>query len=140
MKRYNGGSAVKGGYYWNLTKWEIVAVRGEAGALEAPASERFLSVPLPLLFVLAPIMGALYAIFLPFIGFAMAIYAVGRKLGLVGSKAVDEVAATMAPTWQPGEAHFAGKPEDEKKGEEKKNEKLDQLEKEVEEKKGEEKK
>lgn len=136
MKTFNGGSSVKGGYYWNTEKWEICPVKGEAGILPGGPSDRFVKVSTPALFVLAPAIGGAYALFLPFIGFAMATYALGRKIGLVGSKAVGDAAATMTPAWRPGEAYLAGKPNEKKAdAEAAKSRELDDLAAEVESKK-----
>jgi hypothetical protein len=107
MKRYRAGAVVPGGYYLNLASWEIAAVPGPAGALQAPEDELHLRIPVPLLLALVPMLGAAYAIYLPLAGFGMVAYAVGKQLGLVGRDAVKEAAATIGPTWRPGEAHFA---------------------------------
>jgi hypothetical protein len=80
MKRYLGGTKVEGGYYWHLGTWEIATVKGETGTLPGTAEDKYLHVPLPLLCVAAPVMGAAFAIFLPFIGFAMPVYAIGRGI------------------------------------------------------------
>jgi hypothetical protein len=80
MKRYNGGSMVEGGYYWNTGAWEITTVKGAEGKLPGERSATFVRVPLPVLFVVAPAMGGAFALFLPFIGFAMPFYALGRRL------------------------------------------------------------
>jgi hypothetical protein len=139
MKRMNGGTTVKGGYYWHADKWEIVPVPGESGVLPGGAEDRFMALPLPMLVVVAPLIGLGYAFFLPAAGFALAAYALAKKLGLMGSAAVDEAVATMAPALRPGEAYFAGKPEEksERAPEKVKNAQLDALEAEVEAKKGE---
>ncbi|MBS1150970.1 MAG: hypothetical protein H6Q89_2668 [Myxococcaceae bacterium] len=110
MKRSTGSSMVEGGYYWNINEWRIVAVLGERGVLEGTPEDRYLRVPLPLLVPLALLMGGLYVMFLPLIGFVVALYALARKVGLAGSRALQKV--VVAPTWQPGEAHFAGKAEE----------------------------
>jgi hypothetical protein len=80
MERYNGGTVVKGGYYWNTGTWEIATIAGAEGTLAGAPTERYVRVPLPLLFVVAPAMGGAFAIFLPFIGFAVPFYALGRRL------------------------------------------------------------
>lgn len=139
MKRIQGGAQVKGGYYWHAQKWEIVPIRGEAGQLPGSAQDQYLALPVPMLLVVAPMIGLAYAFFLPAAGFALAGYALAKKVGLLGSAAVDEAVATMAPSLRPGEAYFAGKPE-EKAGqapEKVKSAELDALEAEVESKKGE---
>lgn len=80
MTRYNGGNEVKGGTYWNVKSWEVSTVGGDRGRLPGYPTARFVRVPFLALLVLAPAMGGLFAIFLPFIGFAMAIYAIGAGL------------------------------------------------------------
>jgi hypothetical protein len=131
MKKFNGGSQVKGGYYWNTAKWEVVPVKEEMGALPGGPGETYVKVSVPMLLVLAPALGGAYALFLPFIGFAMATYAVGRKIGLIGAKAIDEAAATMTPAWRPGEAHLVGQAEAKDGEEAAKSEALEALESEV---------
>ena len=77
--RFVGGEIVKAGFYWNVREWEAQVVPREGGPLKGGPDERYLRVPLPLLLLLAPLMGAAYAMFLPFIGFAMlAAFLVGR--------------------------------------------------------------
>ena len=112
MKRYNGGTKVEGGYYFNEKSWEIVTISGKDGMLPGAAEDRFLHAPLPVLFVVAPVMGLGFAMFLPFIGFALPFYALGKRLTGATRKAAEDVAATVKPAWQPGEAYLAGKPEE----------------------------
>ena len=138
MKRMNGGETVKGGYYWNLEKWEVATIQGEVGALPGGAEQKFVHLPLVALFLVVPVMGAAYAFSLPAIGFGVAVWGAAKKLGELGQKAMGEMAATVTPTWRPGEAYFAGKPQDEKKGEPAKDTNLDKLQKEIEEKRAEE--
>jgi hypothetical protein len=76
--RFTGGEHVKAGFYWNLREWEAAIIPREGGALTGAVETRYLRIPLPLLLFLAPVMGAAYAMFLPFIGFAMvAMYLAG---------------------------------------------------------------
>lgn len=96
MKTCNGGAKVRSGYYWNLRAWEVVTVsgarhgagfEGAESTLPGGQDDRFVHVPLPVLFVVAPVMGGLFAIFLPFIGFAMTFYGAGKKVAqLVGRR------------------------------------------------------
>ncbi len=129
MKRYNGGNKVEGGYYFNLGNWEIVTMK-DPGVL--PEGE-YIRAPMPALLIVAPVLGFGFALFLPFIGFAMAFYAAGKKLTGAGAKVAADVGATVTPAWQPGEAYLAGKPEEKKEGAPK-EEKLEALAKEIEEK------
>ena len=57
----------------------------------------------------APVMGGLFVVFLPFLGFAMLANHLGKKAVSGLKKAADEVGAAVGPAWQPGEARFAGK-------------------------------
>jgi hypothetical protein len=83
MFRHKGGDVVKGGFYWNQAKWHLENVEGKFGALPGGDDARYARVPTLMLFLLAPLMGALFVIFLPFIGFALlAGMLVARTLGL----------------------------------------------------------
>jgi hypothetical protein len=109
MATRTGGTAAKSGFYWNLGKWEMTLVPKQGGILPGSASDKFVKVPVIGLLVLAPMMGAAYAMFLPFIGFAMLFTFLGKKaLAAVGVGAMG-VGATMAQDYRPGESYLARK-------------------------------
>ena len=81
FRKHNGGDTVRFGFYWNLAEWEAQIVPKEGGQLKGTPVDRYLRLPLLALLVLAPLMGAAYAFFLPFIGFAMLISFLAGKLG-----------------------------------------------------------
>jgi hypothetical protein len=81
LKRHQGGAAAKGGFYWHTTDWEIVTVEGKYGTLPGTQESMYLKVPTVLFIPLALTFGALYYIFLPFIGFAMLLSMTGRMTG-----------------------------------------------------------
>lgn len=82
--KYAGGDEVKYGFYWNIREWEAQVVPREGGKLAGDRDIRYIRMPLLALLVLAPVMGAVYAFFLPFIGFAMlAMFLVGRVRRMV---------------------------------------------------------
>ena len=85
MTKHTGSNEVKAGFYWNLRKWEMVTLSGAGGTLPGTADDRYLKVPIVAFLFIAPVMGGLYAFFLPFIGFV------------------------VSPQWRPGEAYMAGK-------------------------------
>ena len=70
MLKFKGGDEVKPGFYWNLAEWEAHVVPPEGGALPGAEAARFVRLPLLVVLPLAPLMGAVYAFFLPFIGIA----------------------------------------------------------------------
>lgn len=79
LVKYTGGTKVGGGFYWNVGEWHAQVVPAEGGTLEGGVAARYMRIPALLVLVLAPIMGAAYAMFLPFIGFAMlAMYLTGK--------------------------------------------------------------
>ncbi|OFW04799.1 MAG: hypothetical protein A3H96_10315 [Acidobacteria bacterium RIFCSPLOWO2_02_FULL_67_36] len=77
--KFHGGDEVRFGFYWNVREWEAQIVPREGGELKGRADVTYVRLPLLALLVLAPIMGGVYAIFLPFIGIAMVLmYLAGR--------------------------------------------------------------
>jgi hypothetical protein len=108
MTKRTGGTAAKSGFYWNLGRWELTMVPKQGGILPGGEADRYLRVPVIALLLLAPMMGAVYAFFLPFIGFALLFSFLAKKaFGLTRAGATG-VAATMGPSWRPGEAYLAG--------------------------------
>ncbi len=81
MKRYHGNETVKPGFYWNPAKWEVTTIEKKDAALPGGEEINYHRVPLLLVLMLGPILGAAYVIFLPLIGF-------GLFFGFVGKKAV----------------------------------------------------
>ena len=116
-----GGTAAKSGFYWNLGKWEMAMIPKQGGILPGDAGEKYLRVPVVALLVLAPMMGAIYAMFLPFIGFALLFTFLAKKAFSFGKSSAVDVAATMTPSWRPGEAYLA----DDKKTDEGKDHKTE---------------
>ena len=51
----------------------------------------------------APIMGALYVMFLPMIGFALLAQHLGKKTAAGTKSLASDVAATVGAEWRPGE-------------------------------------
>ncbi len=110
MTKRMGGTAARHGFYWNLGKWQMTMVPKQGGILPGDANDRYLRMPVVGLLVIAPLMGAVYAIFLPFIGFAMLFGFLGKK-AVAGVRAgVVGVGATLSSSWRPGEAHLAARP------------------------------
>lgn len=135
MAKFAGGEQVKPGYYWCPRNWEVHVIPPEGGRLPGAAASHYVKVPFPLLFVVVPLMGALFLMFLPFIGFGLLFYALARKVGLFAKRGAEDLASTMSPGWQPGEAHFTGKPGEEKPAEGSAPPAIEKLEKEIAEKK-----
>lgn len=69
MATYRGTEDVTPGLYLNLRKFNVAAV-DKPGALPGTVHDVYRRVPLPLMLAAAPVVGLVYVIFLPFIGFA----------------------------------------------------------------------
>ncbi|HEX5854465.1 MAG TPA: hypothetical protein VFZ57_02495 [Thermoanaerobaculia bacterium] len=79
MKRFEGGSKVKGGFYFNQKSWDLVTVSGKAGVLPGAAADLYLKLPVFLMLLGAPVFGATLVMFLPFVGIALFLHAVAKK-------------------------------------------------------------
>ncbi len=141
MTRYTGSTQVSGGYYWSPRSWEVEVVPQEGGRLKGAPDAKYVKVPFPLLFVIVPVLGGLFLIFLPFAGFALFAYAVVKKVTSSAKQAATELASTVQPGgFAVGQAHMTGKPgEGKEPGETAKAPALEKLEKEIAERKGEKK-
>jgi hypothetical protein len=135
-----GGAKVKAGFYWRRSQWEIVPLSGAGGVLPGGPEETYHRIPVLVMLAVAPIMGALFVVFLPFIGFALLLQYLAQSTVRASRHAAGELAATLGPSWRPGEAFFFGR---HKKGEKKQDaaadakieKKLDEIEKEIDSKK-----
>lgn len=109
MLRHKGGEHVKSGFYFNIESWEITPVSGHEGAtLEGDARTAYLRVPVFALLLLAPVLGALLAVFLPFIGLYLVAQHFGSKAWEHLRAGAHAVLAAMGPAWRPGTAHLTG--------------------------------
>jgi hypothetical protein len=109
MARHPGGSQVRAGYYWNPRTWTVVPVRRDGGALPGASRDRWVRMPLLAVLLVLPVMGGLFVVFLPFIGFALFLYAIVRLATGAFRKGAGDLASTVTPGWRPGEAHLTGK-------------------------------
>lgn len=109
MTELRGGTQVKKGYYFNLQRWSLHPVARDGEQLPGPAAEVYWHLPLLAAVVLAPVMGAAFLMFLPFIGFYLVAQAIAGRVARLFGRSATEIAATMTPGWQPGEAHLTGK-------------------------------
>ncbi len=100
-----GGHTGTTGTYWNMVNGSRIDL-AEEGIL--PGGHDTLYVKAPSIAVLAagPVLGLLFAVFLPFIGIAMAATLIVRR---VGEGVRDAAAASVTLGWKPIEAYLAGR-------------------------------
>jgi hypothetical protein len=137
MARHHGGDKVNAGFYLNVESWEVTTLSGKGGTLPGGTSAIFRRVPTLGALMFAPLMGAVYAIFLPFIGIALVAQYATKKVAAGVREVSESVMGTMSPAWRPGEAHFTGTPEEKDKAKEGERaphveERLKKIEKEIE--------
>ena len=109
MGQHEGGDKVPGGFYWKQSDWEIEVVKGDEGTLPGNTDTTYLRIPTVAMLLGAPVMGGLFVIFLPFLGFAMLANHLGKKAFSGVKQAADEIGAAVRPAWQPGEARFTSR-------------------------------
>jgi hypothetical protein len=133
MATNRGGDLVKGGYYWHLEKWDATFVEAPAGELPGGPGEVYRRIPTALMLLAAPIMGALFVIFLPFIGIALLLQHIGRAAMQAAGETLERVLRSLSPAWRPGMAFLAGKAgRKQPTGTPRPNPELEALEKEIE--------
>jgi hypothetical protein len=108
MANYESGSAVRSGYYFNAARWHVEPIANDGEKLPAGRGS-WMKIPTAAALVLVPILGATLLMFLPLIGFALVLHAMASQVMKLFRTSATDLAATMSPGWQPGEAHFTGK-------------------------------
>jgi hypothetical protein len=81
------GSMVKGGFYFNRDRWDLVAVGGKEGVLPGGEGQRFHRVPAWAALLLAPLAGGLFVVWVPLLGLALLGQYLGRSLLRGGQRA-----------------------------------------------------
>ena len=100
-----GGHTVKAGTYWNLANGSRVQMEQE-GVLPGSGTTRYIKAPVAVMLMAAPVIGLIFAVFLPFIGIAMTLSLIGKKLA---NMTADATSGSMSFGWRPIEAYLAGK-------------------------------
>ena len=84
MKRWSGGTTVEPGFYWSQKRWEIVTADEGSSVLPGGPTDIHRRIPAVAALLIAPVMGGVFAMFLPLIGFLLVLRELGaRVLGAV---------------------------------------------------------
>ncbi len=121
MLIHRGSHKVGRGTYWNISNGQRIEVGGE-DTLPGDSHAVYIKMSGAMMLLAGPVLGLMYAVFLPFIGIAM-------TLGLIGKKLFSGVAKTVVKSttfgWRPIEAYLDGKKKRKKESKEtKKNGKM----------------
>ena len=93
------------GTYWNLSNGERIDI-AEQGTLPGGRERSFYRMPAAAVLVAAPVLGLLYAAFLPFIGIAMLAKLVAQK---IGGSVLETVPGSASFAWRPSESYLSGR-------------------------------
>jgi hypothetical protein len=97
MATKNAGERAKGGFWFNTRTWEIQLHKNGGEVLPGAENDRYLRIPTVALLVLGPVMGFLFVIFLPAIGFALTFREIARRAkGLITGTARQKKEAKTA--------------------------------------------
>jgi hypothetical protein len=100
-----GGHAAAAGTYWNLANGSRTDMQAE-GILPGGAEMKYIKAPVVVMLAAAPLLGLLFAVFLPFIGIVMAVQLAAKK---VGGGLKEAAAASTSFAWRPIEAYLMGR-------------------------------
>ena len=105
MLKHNAGTKVGKGTYWNFSNGERIDISAE-GVLPGSKNDVYYRLPATGIVALGPVLGLLYAAFLPFIGIAMLVKVILQKVATAVT-APTQRAASFG--WRPSESYLAGK-------------------------------
>ncbi len=100
-----GGSSVKAGTYWNMDNGERVELVA-AGVLPGSSKAVYIKAPSAAVLAAGPVLGLIFAVFLPFIGIAMTVNYLCRK---AAEGVTNAAAGSLSFGWRPIEAYLAGR-------------------------------
>jgi hypothetical protein len=103
--RNSGGESVGKGNYWNFKTGERIHIE-DSGILAGDANQTYYRLSPAVILLAGPMVGLVYAAFLPFIGIAMIANLLMKKL----FGGVAQIAWKGAAfSWKPSEAYLSGK-------------------------------
>jgi len=106
---HDGGTKVNYGFYWSAKAWDMAMIPAEGGLLPGGSDRAYHRIPTFLFLLMAPFMGALYVVFLPFVGFVMVAGYAARGVRHLATDGFMNIAVAVSPHWAPGEAYLASR-------------------------------
>ena len=100
MTTFNGTDAVNSGIYLN-TKTFAVEMMDQAGTLAGTEFDTYRRIPMIVMLATAPLLGLLFVMFLPLVGFAMMFKLMGTKFAALVADASAEAVRVLQPSWAP---------------------------------------
>jgi len=108
MAKHLGGETVAAGFYFNVAEWNVETFSGAGGVLPGTTETVYRSVPTLVLLLAAPILGAAFAMFLPFIGLALVAQHAAKAAWHFSRDMAHAALVAMSPRMATGEAYLTG--------------------------------
>jgi hypothetical protein len=102
---YKAGEKASGGNYWNFSNGERISL-GTEGILPGDSGTTYIRAHPVMVLAAAPVLGLVYAAFLPFIGIAMLLKVAATK---VFGRTFERLSTVASFNWRPSESYLAGK-------------------------------
>lgn len=102
---YKGGHKAGKGTYWDAATGERLDVEMEQ-VLPGDRTKLYIKAPAAVMLMAGPILGLIFAVFLPFIGIVMTLGQAAKKLG---EGIAEAASASMSFGWRPIEAYLTGR-------------------------------
>jgi len=106
MRRYRGNATVDPGLYFNFRRLSFKSVQ-ERGRLPGREEDVYHRVPTLALLFVGPVLGLVFVIFLPFIGFVMVGWLLAEKAGYLVVEATRAGVRVLRPGWEPSLAFLS---------------------------------
>lgn len=100
MTAYTGTQDVEPGLYLSTKKFSVTTI-DKRGPLPGPVDETYRRVPMLLMLAAAPLIGLVYVIFLPFIGFAAVAFLAAQKANEAAGRVATQMGRVRRPAWAP---------------------------------------
>ena len=108
MAKHLGGETVSAGFYMDVAEWSVETFSGAGGVLPGNATRVYRSVPTIVLLLAAPLLGAAFAMFLPFIGLALVAQYTAKQAWTFTREMGHAALVAMSPRTAAGEAYLTG--------------------------------
>jgi hypothetical protein len=117
MLIWKGKQVAKAGTYWDTSSGERITIQ-EQGILPGDESTRYIKASSTTMLLFGPVLGFIFAIFLPFAGIAMTLSFVGKKIVNASKRVVQGIVTTGVKNiffaWRPLQAYLARRREGKK--------------------------
>jgi hypothetical protein len=112
MLIWKGAQQAVTGTYWDISTGDRISIKDQE-TLPGDYSKTYIKASSAVVLLFGPVVGLSFAIFLPFIGIAMAVSFVGKKIVSAGKTAAQRVGNSAVKNiffaWKPLQAYLAGR-------------------------------